>query len=135
MKRTLVIVLVVYVVLLGHFLVSNFVRVIGPNYLIKSAEYVLDYDKACMPMGTFKGCVYECPEHTPARPDFNFKGFPFATNQGVNVCNERILPFPARDFNTARILNAAYLVLVTLICFAILRQTSSLPAKHKPTEE
>lgn len=73
-----------------------------------------------MPIGTFKRCVYDCPNHVPGRPNFNFKGFPFATNQGVNVCNERILPFRASSFNTARILNVTYMALVTLTCFVVL---------------
>jgi hypothetical protein len=114
LSRAQVIVAVVYALILGHFLYSNFVHVIGPNYLPNS---VLDYylhrkygDE--LPIGS-------CPNaFTPQFPEHKWiestRGFPFATSYTEYICYQ--LKQPTENFEITNMdyaFNGAYIVVLS----------------------
>jgi len=109
-----IIIVVIYVLILAHFLVSNYWRVLGPNYVLTSDASnsstptdnleILSQGGLC---GSTNGSLTYIPncrvsEQVPA------KGFPFATtdnNDGIQL--------NALDASRAWLLNVMYIGLIT----------------------
>lgn len=102
--------LVCYVLLLGHFILSNYVSVIGPHYVIPLHSFSHQETGFCPHSECVEGV---CPEYFyPDPPPFAFKGFPFATNHAYVACGEwQEVGDP--KFWVAQNLNRAYIILIT----------------------
>jgi len=124
MKRKHAIVLAIYLLVLGHFVFSNYVRTIGPSYTIMTAKYRQDLDGPCdsarqlYPRGLpahFSDCLsHSCPLYGAGNPPaYSLKGFPFAVNDAFASCNKWV-DLPVSDFILARVLNYAYISFFTI---------------------
>jgi hypothetical protein len=128
LKKYLPIILVViFMILLVHFVFSNTVKVIGPNYSLKfSSSAVRDCSNS-----NIKGCL--CTGiyiENPGAPK-NDVGFPLATNgyDGFGGCGPSGSPytFKSSDFNNERMINLVYLIAISGLFFVLYRQVS----RHK----
>ncbi len=116
MKNLRIIILIIYVLILGHFIYSNFVKVIGPNYLIQTSSYNQDYKLyGCLASTPRNGCiVLDCVGFGDSAST-NLRGFPFSTNN-YEGCG---IPFPEKDFSVDVALNTVYIIAVTAIAITI----------------
>ena len=126
-----ILIVVVYVLFIAQFIFSNFYKVIGPNYIIKTTAYTNELDKYCSPSSQKYGCLTSCPNlaavNTVKTP--NYKGFPFATNYWWNNCGFSVYSFNSSDFNLARILNYVYIVVITGIAIILFKKVNK-PKTH-----
>ena len=113
------ILVVIYIVILGQFLYSNFVQVIGPQYTIRTAAYTSDNDPYCpsedgKPVDPIQ-CIGGCPLLTfnDVSNVPNHKGFPFKTNDFWSSCDIYFHAYASKDFSEARTLDLVYIVMVT----------------------
>ena len=118
MKTKTLVLSIVYLLVAAHFIFSNFVRVIGANYPLRSNDPACEMTQITM-------CIHSCPAITSdTAPPFDFKGFPFATNGGVNNCNLNYTPLDV-DSGLAISLNYLYITLVTTMYVLLFRHLSS----------
>lgn len=106
MNKTLVSALgtVVYLLVVVHFLASNYVRVIGPHYTLPANTSAANQDASLM-------CAETLTDES--------RGFPIATN---NPCGGK-----SDDFRIAIVLNGLYLALATII-------VGGLALRDEPTQ-
>ena len=111
MKHKLLYIVIVlsYTLILGHFCISNYIKVIGPHYTLpKNASHF----PKLTPQDEINMVAYICPNETLTSPTglndtSKPKGFPFATN---NTCGGG-----SSDFMLAKSLNAIYIVMITIV--------------------
>jgi len=129
MKKFLLPVIIVLTLLLAHGLYSNFYKVIGPNYLIRTAAYERNQDKffprICQTNPSEGSCLVNCPAFgfdNPNQSSPRIKGFPFQSNNYDNTCLI-YTPYNASDFNLARALDYAYLALICICLIAAVKKS------------
>jgi hypothetical protein len=107
-------ILIIYTVILIHFLFSNFVFAIGPSYAIQPPSF----NTQCTPTA-YESCISSCSTgYNPYPTFYQSKGFPFTTNKYQGVSCAGIIgqsnSYPINDFTALRY-NILYIAGLTVI--------------------
>lgn len=124
-RKTFIAVTILYSLLLAHFLFSNFVKVVGPNYALKSSMGNAESSGGCPPSGMVGGvCFSSCPLYLIDQAAPNAKGFPFQTNNPDSSCGA-LAKYAKADFTKAIALNILYIVTLTALYASFARKTNT----------
>jgi len=134
MKAFRVILTIILALLFTQAVFSDFVRTIGPSYLINTSGVQADNNKFCPPQNQIPPgsgeCVINCPANNgPLNPQI--KGFPFQRNDFYDECGYTVIPYKTSDFTLARVLDYTYLGIITLVLAILITKQISPTLKSK----
>lgn len=117
-------IVLIFVVLLSHFFIANYVKLIGFNYTIKTSGIkTINCDVG---YGTIQNCICQgvlLVDGIPPIPPPIKKGFPFATNGSHVNCSGDSIEIESKEFLLAKALNFVYLALLCGIAFGLYKKT------------